>query len=351
MGRLLRTVAAIRFALATRRDLLLETLALRHQLAVLARSNRRFRVSDRWLWLILRRTWPRWRDALVLVQPTTVERWHRDGFARWWRRRRRRPGRPRIDAHGRDLIHQIAAENRFWGAPRIHGELLTLGIAVSERTVSRYLPHRRRAPSQTWRTFLANHFGQLPFVSSSTSPNAPGVDDVVDVSGVTFHSPWCRDGLVSFDPCAVVDWPASLERTSPGMPIVCDHRHERLAMRHSSGRDPPTLGRVAADTQCLRRGSCIGPLATNDRVTPWVARAVARESARLFFYSVESAIDVIKATVCARSAARTWMIHNRLEYWRNTTAAAPDIIFSTRSSNASTSESAMAAGCIFVMRG
>src|SRR2546428_13258121 len=70
-----RTGAAVRSARATRRDFLLESLALRHQLGVLARSNRRFRPADRLLWLILRRVWPRWRDALVLVQPATVDRW------------------------------------------------------------------------------------------------------------------------------------------------------------------------------------------------------------------------------------------------------------------------------------
>lgn len=118
MRRGVRTVAAIRFALATRRDLLLEILALRHQLGVLARSNRRFRGADRLLWLILRRVWPRWKDALVLVQPATVDRWHRDGFRRWWRRRPRRPGRPRIDAQCRGLIRQMAAENRLW---ELHG--------------------------------------------------------------------------------------------------------------------------------------------------------------------------------------------------------------------------------------
>jgi hypothetical protein len=109
-----RTVAAIRFASSTRRDLLLEILALRHQLAVLARSNQRFRRSDRLLWLILRRVWPRWRDALVLVQPVTVDRWHRDRFSRRWWRRSRRPGRPRIDSPCRDLIRRLAEENRLW---------------------------------------------------------------------------------------------------------------------------------------------------------------------------------------------------------------------------------------------
>ena len=69
----------------------------------------------------------------------------------------------------------MAAENQFWGAPRIHGELLKLGIAVSERTVSRYLPHRRRPPSQGWRTFLTNHLRQLPYLTPTLSLYAPGL--------------------------------------------------------------------------------------------------------------------------------------------------------------------------------
>src|SRR2546428_4013268 len=154
MRKACRMVAALRIALSTRRDLLLEGVALRHQLSVLARSNRRFRPSDRLFSLCLRRWWPRWREALVL-QPATVARWHREGFRGCWSRRsRRRPGRPCIDSHLRALIRRMAAENGLWGAPRIHGELLKLGFAVSERTVSRYLRDRRSAPSQTWRTFL-----------------------------------------------------------------------------------------------------------------------------------------------------------------------------------------------------
>lgn len=131
-----KTGATVQAAQATRTDLLLETLALRHQFGVLARSHRRIRPSDRLLCLLLRWLWPRWREALVLVQPATVDRWHREGLSRLWRRRCRRPGRPRIDAQCRGLIQQMAAENRLWGAPRIHGELLKLGITVSERTVS-----------------------------------------------------------------------------------------------------------------------------------------------------------------------------------------------------------------------
>ena len=75
-----RTVAALRSALSTRANLLLELLALLHQLGVLARSDRRFRPSDRLLWVCLRRFWPRWRETLMLVQAATVARWHREGF-------------------------------------------------------------------------------------------------------------------------------------------------------------------------------------------------------------------------------------------------------------------------------
>jgi len=163
MLHVVRTLAAIRFALSTRRDLLFEMLALHHQLAALKGSDRRFRRSDRLLWLFLRRVWPRWRDALVLVQPATVDRWHRHRFIRRWWRRSRRPGRPRIDVLCRDLIGRLAEENRLWGAPRIHGELLELGVVVSERTVSLYLRDRPQRPSQTWRTFIANHLGQFEF--------------------------------------------------------------------------------------------------------------------------------------------------------------------------------------------
>src|SRR5262249_739650 len=150
----------------------LRVLTLHHQLGVLARSTRRLRSVDPLLWLILRRVWPRWRDALMLVRPATVAGWSREGFSGWWPRRTRRPGRPRVDAECRPLIQQMAAENRLWGAPRIHGELVKLGIAVSERTVSRYLRECPRGSSQTWRTFIANHYNQLTVISSESA--APG---------------------------------------------------------------------------------------------------------------------------------------------------------------------------------
>ena len=250
MHHVVRTLAAIRFALSTRRDLLLEMLALRHQLAVLARSNRRFRPSDRLLWLILRRVWPRWRDALVLVQPATVDRWHRDRFVRRWWRRSRRPGRPRIDSPCRDLIGRLAEENRLWGAPRIHGELLKLGVVVSERTVSRYLRERPKRPSQTWRTFIANHLGQFEFNTQVLSPDVSG-DDLVDASPSTSRS-ISSDRLPAPRQCALLDGRASARRACLGLPCTQDHLRDRTGMRRSAGRAPPRIGLLAADARRAR---------------------------------------------------------------------------------------------------
>src|SRR5215472_7324687 len=212
----LRTVAALRSALFTRLDVLFEILALRHQLGVLGRSDRRFRLADRLFWLCLRRFWPRWRDALVLVQPATVARWRRRGFWECWRpRSRRRPGRPRIDADIRALIRRMTKENRLWGAPPIHGELLKLGITVSERTVSRYLPDRARRPSQTWRTFLVNHFSDLTLPSSLASSGGRGEDNVIDTCvGPLPSTPMSVDAWRACEQwTVVVDWSPSVPRT------------------------------------------------------------------------------------------------------------------------------------------
>jgi hypothetical protein len=142
--------------------LVLEMVALRHQIAVLKRSGTRrprFRFSDRLFWLLLARWWPGWRDSLVIVQPATVLRWHRKGWSGLWRYRSRgrwRGGRPRISREIRRLIVRMARENFLWGAPRIHGELLMLGFTVSQATVSRYMPPASRRRGQSWRTFIRN---------------------------------------------------------------------------------------------------------------------------------------------------------------------------------------------------
>src|SRR5712692_7387975 len=137
----------------------LENLALRHQLLVLRRQRPgrpRLFVIDRLLWVWLYRSWPRCLEVMVLVKPATVIQWHRQGFRRYWRWRST-SGRPSVAREVRKLIRQMNAANPLWRAPLIHGELLKLGIEISQATVAKYMVRRRGAPSPTWRTFLRNH--------------------------------------------------------------------------------------------------------------------------------------------------------------------------------------------------
>jgi putative transposase len=145
-------------------SLLLENLALRQQLTVLKRRGPRPKLGafDKLYWVFARRVWRGWKRSLIIVTPETVVRWHRAGFRQYWRfisRVRRRVGRRQISKDVSDLILRMVAENPTWGAPRIHGELLMLGVDVSERTISRWM---KRAPSdpepaKRWLTFLRNH--------------------------------------------------------------------------------------------------------------------------------------------------------------------------------------------------
>lgn len=144
------------------RDLLLEIVALRQQLAILQRKAPKPRLSpsDRLLWAWISRCWVGWKRACVLVKPETVIGWHRLGFSLFWRfKSRRRPGGRRTRVEVVALIRRMASENPRWGAPRIHGEIAKLGFRVSERTVLRYLPKRKGTDKQrqAWRTFLENH--------------------------------------------------------------------------------------------------------------------------------------------------------------------------------------------------
>ncbi len=145
----------------SRRGLATEILVLRHQLNVLQqRAPRRLhlRWADRALFIWLYRRCPRILDAITTVRPETVVRWHRMGFTAYWRwKSRPRGGRPRIGKEVRDLIRRMSFENPLWGATKIHGELLKLGIDVAQSTVSIYMVPRRDRPLQTWKTFLRNH--------------------------------------------------------------------------------------------------------------------------------------------------------------------------------------------------
>src|SRR5438552_9424450 len=138
-----------------------EILALRHQLNVLRRKSPKrpiFSNVDRLIFAGVCGLTPRVLDALKILKPATVIRWHRAGFRAYWRwKSRPRGGRPTTAAEVRQLIRDMSIANPLWGAPRIHGELLKLGIDVGQTTVAKYMAKRRRPPCQGWKTFLRNH--------------------------------------------------------------------------------------------------------------------------------------------------------------------------------------------------
>ena len=159
----------------SRAALELENLALRHQIGVLQRSVRkrpRLTPLDRLLWVWLFAIWSDWRSALAIVQPETVIAWHRKSFRLFWTWKVRlgKTGRPTVAREVRHLIRRMCRENPSWGAPRIHGELLKLGINIAESSVSKYMLRGCKPPSQTWRTFLENHLQQLVSIEFFTVP-------------------------------------------------------------------------------------------------------------------------------------------------------------------------------------
>ena len=169
-------VAIVVASVRDRADLVAENLALRHQLSCLEHRGKRPRLRpvDRALWALLSRLWGRWQEVLVMVKPATVVAWHRKGFKLFWRwkSRRRGPGRPRVPVEVQRLVAEMAATNVGWGAPRIHGELLKLGVEISESTVLRYMPKRKPPPGsrQRWRTFLHNHVHEALAIDFAVVP-------------------------------------------------------------------------------------------------------------------------------------------------------------------------------------
>jgi putative transposase len=163
--------------LRARRSLLLENLALRQQLAVLKRRHSRPRLDllDKLFWVAIRRFWSAWQQSLIAVTPETVVRWHRGGFRLYWKlisKVRRPVGRPQTSKEVRELISRMVVENPTWGAPRIHGELLTLGFDVSERTISRWMKRAPRDPeaAKRWLSFLRNHREAIAAMDFFTVP-------------------------------------------------------------------------------------------------------------------------------------------------------------------------------------
>ncbi len=171
-------ISSVSAVFKDRADLVAENIALRHQLScfIHRESRPKLRPVDRAFWVLLSRFWSLWTKTLAMVEPATVLAWHRQGFKLFWRwkSRKRGPGRPRISVEVRRLIVEMAEMNVGWGAPRIHGELLKLGIAISEITVSRYMPKRNPAlgSRQRWMTFLHNHLHETLAVDFAVMPAA-----------------------------------------------------------------------------------------------------------------------------------------------------------------------------------
>jgi hypothetical protein len=138
-----------------------EIWTLRQQINVLRRTapkKQTFSAIDRLIFVWLYRLLPGIRDALAIVKPETVVKWHRAGFRLYWRwKSKARGGRPTVPLEIRKLIREMSIANPLWGAPRIHGELLKIGVDIGQTSVAKYMVRRRDPPSQGWRTLLRNH--------------------------------------------------------------------------------------------------------------------------------------------------------------------------------------------------
>jgi transposase InsO family protein len=145
----------------SRSSLEAEVIALQHQLNVLRRGAPKrpaLKIFDRLVFVLLYRLAPTVLNAVTVVRAETIVRWHRAGFRLLWQwKSRRGAGRPKVPLELRQLIREMSLANPLWGAPRIHGELLKLGINVGQTSVAKYMARRRWPPSQGWRTFLLNH--------------------------------------------------------------------------------------------------------------------------------------------------------------------------------------------------
>ena len=136
-------------------------------------SQPKLTAADRLLFVWLLRLFPELRDAIQIVRPETVLRWHRQGFRAWWRwKSRSLGGRPRISGDLRQLIREMSLANPLWGAPRIRGELLKLGFEVAQSTVAKYMVPRGHRPGQTWGTFLRNHAAGIAAMDFLVVPTA-----------------------------------------------------------------------------------------------------------------------------------------------------------------------------------
>jgi putative transposase len=238
-------------------QLRLGVLFLRKQLEIVARSSPRLRVSpsDRFFIGILTDLYDSWREALLIVQPETVIRWHRQSFRVFWKwKSRSRAGRPKIPQEQIDLIKQMAGDNPPWGAPRIHGELLKLGGDISETTVQRYMPARpRRTTRHCGKTFLKNHFAQIVSIDFLVVPTI--TFKLLQVLVFLSHD---RRRIIHFDVTAnpTAHWCAQQLRNA-----FCDHGPPRFLLRDRDAK----FGELFTDTVTALG---IAPLLTAYK-SPW----------------------------------------------------------------------------------
>jgi len=224
----LAVIAYCRTFFIGRHRLGLEVAALRQQLVVFKRKQPRPHLCDldRTFWVALRRLWPGWANALIIVKPDTVVSWHRAAFRLFWRWRSRpkRLGRPSVSVEIQQLIRRMKSENPSWGAPRIHGELLQLGFEVSEPTVSRYLQRLKRQPDkskvQRWLAFVQNHREVIAAFDFFTVPT------------LSFRVLYCffviehqRRRILHFNVTAhpTSDW--ILQQLREALPLPCPYRY------------------------------------------------------------------------------------------------------------------------------
>lgn len=168
--------SAITGLFRSRASLQTEILVLRQQFNVLHRNvpkRRFFGRLDRLIFVFLCRLFPGILNHLTIVQPETVLCWHRTGFRQFWRwKSKNRGGRPKVLAEIRKLIRDMSRVNALWGAPRIHGELLKIGIDVGQTSVAKYMVRHRKPPSQGWKTFLRNHAHGIASIDLFVVPTA-----------------------------------------------------------------------------------------------------------------------------------------------------------------------------------
>jgi len=200
------------------------------------------------VWVFLSTVWLRWPEALEIVHADTVKRWRRQGFRHYLlgKSQRRRPGRPAIEPEIQSLIQRMSRQNVLWGAPRIHGELLKLGVNVCQTTVAKYMVRRVGPPSQRWGTFLRNHARELVLSAIFSRLIRSFRSLITRIAGAV--NCWLT-GLF----CNLLSPPATPARRIVDEPVRCQSilwlRHQTvIATVGFAGRGPPLVKQLFSDS-------------------------------------------------------------------------------------------------------